>query len=79
MRRVIAMIAICTTFAGCDQNMTSQPKYAEYESAHLFRNGQVLQSPIAGTIARDDVARAGEAAAKPPLKELGTDAPQYVR
>src|SRR5207237_3561340 len=32
-----------------------------------FRNGQALQAPVAGTIARGDLARADEAATKPPL------------
>ena len=61
------MIAICSALAGCDQNMTSQPKYIEYQPAPLFRNGQVLQAPVAGTVARDDPARAEDIGAKPPL------------
>jgi mono/diheme cytochrome c family protein len=63
----MTVLAICCAVAGCDQNMTSQPKYAEYQPAPLFRNGQVLQAPVPGTIARDDLARADEAAARPPL------------
>jgi mono/diheme cytochrome c family protein len=61
------MMLIGTALAGCGQDMTSQPKYAEYEPAPLFRNGQVLQAPVAGTVARDDPAGADEAATKPPL------------
>ena len=64
MTRAVAILAICVALAGCDQNMTSQPKYAEYEPAPLFRNGQVLQAPVAGTVARDDLARAEDAATK---------------
>jgi mono/diheme cytochrome c family protein len=67
MIRAVAVVAICAALAGCDQNMTSQPKYAEYQPAPLFRNGQVLQTPVAGTVARDDLARAQEVATKPPL------------
>jgi mono/diheme cytochrome c family protein len=64
---VLAALVICSSVAACDQNMTSQPKYAEYEPAKLFRNGQVLQAPVAGTIARDDLAFAEEIATRPPL------------
>jgi mono/diheme cytochrome c family protein len=41
--------------AGCGQNlsMSDQQKYHEYERASLFRNGQVLQAPPAGTVVRD--------------------------
>ena len=80
MTRVVAMLAICAALAGCDQNMTSQPKYAEYEPAPLFRNGQVLQTPVAGTVARDDLARAEEADTKPPLTRATAGArPRAVR
>jgi len=67
VRRIVFIIATCSLVAACNQNMTSQPKYAEYEPAQLFRNGQVLQAPVAGTIARDDIARAEAATTKPPL------------
>jgi mono/diheme cytochrome c family protein len=52
--------------AGCDM-MDSQPKYSEYEPAALFPNGRVLQHPVPGTVARDDLARAQAVANKPPL------------
>jgi mono/diheme cytochrome c family protein len=45
--------------------MDSQPKYHEYEPAKLFRNGQVLQAPVPGTVARDDLERAKAATEKP--------------
>jgi hypothetical protein len=65
MRRALA-IALCLAAAGCTRsNMDSQPKYHEYESSQLFENGRVLQAPVAGTVARDDLARAEEAANKP--------------
>ena len=67
MKRLFAIASVCVAVAGCGQNMTSQPKYAEYEPAPLFRSGQVLQQPVAGTVARDDIARADEAANRPPL------------
>jgi mono/diheme cytochrome c family protein len=62
-RSVIIFIGLA--LAGCDQNMTSQPKYAEYEPAPLFRNGQVLQEPVKGTVARGDLERARQTASKP--------------
>jgi mono/diheme cytochrome c family protein len=52
--------------AGCDQNMADQPKYDQYEPAPLFRDGQTLQSPVPGTVARTR-ADGDAAAAKPPL------------
>jgi mono/diheme cytochrome c family protein len=67
MRRVVILATVAVALAGCDQNMTSQPKYAQYEPAPLFPNGQTLQAPVAGTIARDDLARAEEVATRPPL------------
>jgi mono/diheme cytochrome c family protein len=67
MKRVVMILAVATALAGCDQNMTSQPKYAQYEPAPLFFNGQTLQAPVPGTVARDDLMRAEEVATRPPL------------
>jgi mono/diheme cytochrome c family protein len=54
--------------AGCTRsNMDSQPKYHEYEPGGLFRDGKVLQAPVAGTIARGDLARAEEARRRPEI------------
>jgi mono/diheme cytochrome c family protein len=54
--------------AGCTRsNMDSQPKYHEYERSGLFRDGKVLQAPVAGTVARGDLARADEAKQRPTL------------
>jgi mono/diheme cytochrome c family protein len=47
--------------------MDSQRKYDEYKPAPLFRDGRVLQAPVAGTVARDDPARQAESADKPVL------------
>jgi mono/diheme cytochrome c family protein len=59
-------IAICMLAAACTRsNMDSQPKYHEYEEGGLFDNGRVLQAPVEGTVARDDIARAAEARDKP--------------
>lgn len=59
-------IALCVLAAGCTRsNMDSQPKYHEYEQGNLFENGRVLQSPVKGTVARDDLARAAEARDRP--------------
>jgi mono/diheme cytochrome c family protein len=66
MMRRPAAIALCLVAAGCTRsNMDSQPKYHEYEPGALFRDGQVLQSPPPGTVARDEPVDAAEAAAKP--------------
>ena len=69
MRCLPASLALfaCTLAAGCGQDMDTQPKYSEYQPAPLFRNGRVLQTPVAGTVARDDPDRSAEAAEKPPL------------
>jgi mono/diheme cytochrome c family protein len=67
MRRALAVGLSCTLLLGCSQNMVSQPKYQEYGPAALFRNGRVLQVPVAGTVARDDPARAAQARERPPL------------
>ena len=59
-------IVLCLVAASCTRsNMDSQPKYHEYAPAGLFRDGRVLQSPVPGTVARDDLARAEEATNKP--------------
>lgn len=65
MRRPVC-IAICLLVAACTRsNMDSQPKYHEYEPGTLFGNGRVLQAPVPGTVARDDLALAAEARDKP--------------
>ena len=66
MKHALALLMCCAA-AGCGQNMETQPKYSEYEPAPLFRDGRVLQAPVAGTLARGDLARAAQAAQKPPL------------
>jgi mono/diheme cytochrome c family protein len=67
MKRLPLILILCMVVAGCGQNMTDQPKYQEYEPGPLFRNGRTLQAPVAGTVARDTLARAQEAAEKPRL------------
>jgi mono/diheme cytochrome c family protein len=68
MTRWLAPLLICALAAGCTRsNMDSQPKYHEYERAGLFRDGNVLQAPVPGTVARGDLARAAETAQRPPL------------
>jgi mono/diheme cytochrome c family protein len=47
--------------------MTDQPRYQEYEPGPLFRNGRVLQAPVAGTIARNDPERRRQISERPPL------------
>ena len=67
MMRTVALVTLCALAAGCTRsNMDDQPKYHEYEPAPLFSNGRILQAPAAGTVARDDLARA-EQAKRPPL------------
>ena len=79
MRRPLALL-LCAVAAGCTRSdMDSQPKYHEYESSQLFENGRILQAPVAGTVARDDLARAAEAADKPAVTAelLGRGHEQY--
>jgi mono/diheme cytochrome c family protein len=57
---LLLLLAACTR-----SNMDSQPKYHEYEPAELFRDGRVLQGPVAGTVARGDLVRADAAKRKP--------------
>jgi mono/diheme cytochrome c family protein len=53
------VVAVCALLAGCTRsNMDSQPKYHEYEPG-------ALRAPVAGTAARDDLARADETKQKP--------------
>jgi mono/diheme cytochrome c family protein len=66
MKRALLLLMCCAT-AGCGQNMETQPKYYEYEPAPLFRDGRVLQAPVAGTVARGDLERTAQAAQRPPL------------
>jgi mono/diheme cytochrome c family protein len=66
MKRALLLLMCCGT-AGCGQNMETQPKYYEYEPAPLFRDGRVLQAPVAGTVARGDLERAAQATQKPRL------------
>jgi mono/diheme cytochrome c family protein len=66
MKRLLPLLA-CALLAGCGQEMDSQRKYTEYGPAPLFRDGQVLQAPVPGTVARDDPDRSAEASEKPPL------------
>lgn len=67
MRRAAPLLALAAGLAGCGQNMEDQPRYEQYEPAGLFRNGRVLQAPVAGTVARGDLARDAERTTKPPL------------
>ena len=61
-------IGLCLLAAACTRsNMDSQPKYHEYAPGALFRDGRVLQAPVPGTVARDDLARIEEAKNKPPV------------
>ncbi len=55
MKRVALILLLGLGAGGCDQFMDVQPKYQEYEPAPLFRNGRVLQEPVAGTVARGDL------------------------
>jgi mono/diheme cytochrome c family protein len=67
MRRALGILVVIL-LAGCTRsNMDSQPKYHEYEPGRLFSNGRVLQAPPAGTVARDDGARAEEIRQRPAL------------
>ena len=63
----VLVLAVAALLAGCDQNMTDQPKYQQYEPAGLFRDGKTLQKPVAGTVAREDAKYREDAAVRPPL------------
>jgi mono/diheme cytochrome c family protein len=66
MKRHLAILVTACALVGCTRsNMDSQPKYHEYEPGGLFRNGRVLQAPVPGTVARDDLERSNDAANKP--------------
>lgn len=69
MRRVVVAALLCFGLAACNQDMSSQPKYDEYKPAPLFRNDQTMQTPVAGTVARDDRARAQAMTTRPPLTQ----------
>lgn len=67
MRNFVAIV-LCLAAAACTRSdMDTQPKYHEYEPGTLFRDGQVLQQPVPGTVSRDEPVDAAEAAAKPPV------------
>ncbi len=67
MRGAATALLLCALAAGCTRsNMDDQPKYNEYKPAPLFPDGRALQAPVAGTVARDDMARAAQEQ-KPPL------------
>jgi len=62
MTRRLAVV-LCVLLAGCTRsNMDSQPKDHEYEPG-------ALRAPVAGTVARDDLARADEMTQKPAVTE----------
>jgi mono/diheme cytochrome c family protein len=68
MIRVAIVLLVGALVAGCTRsNMDAQPKYHEYESGKLFRDGKVLQKPVPGTVARGDLALADEAKQRPEL------------
>ena len=60
---------LLVALAGCDQNlnMVDQKKYHEWERGALFRNGQVVQTPVAGTVPRGAIERAAQLAQRPAL------------
>lgn len=70
MIRLPPLFLAALLLAGCTKsNMDSQPKYHEYEPGGLFRDGKVLQTPPAGTVARDAPALAKEATDKPEVTQ----------
>lgn len=62
-----AALALVLALAACDQSMIDQPKYEEYEPAALFPDGLVMQKPVEGTIARDELAYRRALENRPPL------------
>ncbi len=68
MARPLTIMVLFLALAGCTRsNMDSQPKYHEYAPGALFRDGRVLQAPVAGTVSREDLAWAEEARSRPAL------------
>ena len=67
MNRVLAILVTACAATACGQDMDVQPKYDEYKPAPLFRNGRVLQVPVAGTVARGDLDQSRDATEKPAL------------
>jgi len=76
MMRALATALICTALAAC--NMNEQPKDNEYKPSALFPNGRTLQTPVPGTVARDDLKRSAAIATKPPLTKALLDRGQEV-
>lgn len=66
-QKAVALLVLLTV-GGCTRsNMDTQPKYHEYESGGLFRDGKILHKPPPGTIARGDLERNEEKVQRPEL------------
>ena len=66
MIRLLAL-ALIGLLAACDQNMSDQSKYDQYEPAPLLKEGRALEEPVPGTVARDSVDYERAKAEKPLL------------
>ncbi|MDQ3907577.1 MAG: hypothetical protein M3268_04455, partial [Acidobacteriota bacterium] len=49
---VLSLVAGCSLFAGCRQDMQDQPRYEAYEPSKFFADGQSSRPFVAGTIPR---------------------------
>jgi len=66
MIRLLAL-ALIGLLAACDQNMSDQSKYEQYEPAPLLKEGRALEEPVPGTVARDSLDYERAKAEKPLL------------
>jgi mono/diheme cytochrome c family protein len=79
--RAVAAVLACLLLVGCGsvepkwsaalQRMKQQPRYDSYESSAFFKDGKVMQTPPAGTVAREDVLQPSAPAETPELLALG--------
>ncbi len=52
---VVVAAAVLPLLAGCRQDMHNQPKYEPLEASELFADGTSSRTPVAGTVARDQL------------------------
>jgi len=50
----VPALALSLALAACEQRMATMPRYDTYSASPIFPNGAAAESPVAGTVARDD-------------------------
>ena len=63
--RPVAFAVLSLVVAGCDQSMTTQPRYETYARADLWPDGTSARPLPDNTVAQGDAARAASAATPP--------------